>query len=344
MNFKVGDKVKFLNEKGEGIITRIINKTTVGVTVEDGFEIPYATFNLVPFANENEKKEKPVEIKKAPEMVQKKELPVETEIEEKEGIYLGFSPENKNDISRSNINVWLMNHTSYEILYSYSIWNSGTYSTLETGKIGAFDVNLVQTINRKELNDHRNFKVEALFYGEKPHEHQHPVSNVVKLKPIKLYKENAFKPNGFIKDNALIFPVYRFSENLGAEAYMITDQKLSTILFQKNKESVTTKISKPHASNDPMKEMEIDLHIEELLEDYSNMSNAEIIQVQLHHFQNALDKAITEHLKKLIVIHGVGNGRLKQEVRSILERYDNLKFYDGSYARYGFGATEIQFH
>ncbi|HRG52077.1 MAG TPA: DUF2027 domain-containing protein [Bacteroidia bacterium] len=346
MNFKLGDKVKFLNEKGEGIITRIINVATVGVTVEDGFEIPFAISNLIVMSDKMEEKPSVPKVKVPPMLVQEKQPQSKQaeKVDEEEGVYLGFSPENKKDISHSNINVWLMNHTSYTISFSYSIWNAGTYNTLETGKIEAFDVDLVQTINRKELNDHRNFKIDVLFYSEKAHEHQPPVSNVIKLKPIKLYKENAFRSNGFIKEGALIFPVYKVSEGEMPEAYRITNQKLSGILFQKNKESFRSKISKPHATNDPLKEMEIDLHIEELLDDYSNMSNAEIIQVQLRHFQNALDKATNEHLKKLIVIHGVGNGRLKQEVRLILAGYSNLKYYDGSYARYGFGATEIQFY
>jgi hypothetical protein len=345
MNFKVGDKVKFLNEKGEGIVTRIINKTTVGVTVEDGFEIPYVVSNLVVIAGKNSEKPIAQEVKAVP-LIEKKQEPQnkKAKIEEEEGLYLGFSPENKKDISRSNINVWLMNHTSYNISFAYSIWNSGNYTTLETGNIPAFNAELVQTIDRKELNDHRNFKVDALFYSKKAHDHQHPVSNVVKLKPIKLYKENAFRPNGFIHDDALIFPVYKLSEELGSEAYRITDKKLTSILFQKNKEHTAAKVSKPHATNNPLNEMEIDLHIEELLDDYTNMSNAEIIQVQLNYFQNALDKAINEHMRKLVVIHGVGNGRLKQEVRVILSRYDNLRYFDGSYARYGFGATEIQFY
>ena len=89
-----------------------------------------------------------------------------------------------------------------------------------------------------------------------------------------------------------------------------------------------------------MLEMEINLHIEELLDNYSGMSNAEIINVQLRHFQKALDKAITGRYRKLIVIHGVGNGRLKQEVRAILDN-ENMRYYDGSYARYGYGATEV---
>ena len=47
MNFKLGDKVRFLNEKGEGVVSKIINKTTVGVTIEDGFELPFVVSQLL---------------------------------------------------------------------------------------------------------------------------------------------------------------------------------------------------------------------------------------------------------------------------------------------------------
>jgi hypothetical protein len=351
MNVKVGDKVKFLNEKGQGIITKIINKTTVGVTIEDGFEIPYTIANLVVETEKSEGEKNTIiqplslVVKPVHHIEQKPTHPAShTKIEEEEGIYLAFSPEKAKDISHSDINVWLVNHTSYTILFTYSIWNNGNYMTLETGEIAGLNVDLMQTIHRNELNDHRNFKIDVLFFNEKLHDHQHPVSNVIKLKPIKLYKENAFQENGFISDKALIFPVYKLNEGSpDSEAYMITEKKLSKILFQKSKVVDRPKTSKPHANNNPANEMEIDLHIEELLDDYSNMSNAEIIHVQLTYFQNALDKAINEHFKKLIVIHGVGNGRLKQEVRALIAASTALKYYDASYARYGFGATEIVF-
>jgi len=47
MKFKIGDKVKFLNSTGGGIVTRIISPTLVNVMIEDGFEIPTITSELV---------------------------------------------------------------------------------------------------------------------------------------------------------------------------------------------------------------------------------------------------------------------------------------------------------
>ena len=113
------------------------------------------------------------------------------------------------------------------------------------------------------------------------------------------------------------------------------------MLFQKKIPIDNHKKSKPHASNNPAYEMEIDLHIEELVDSHSGMSNAEIIQVQLKYLQKAIDKAISEHCRKLVVIHGVGNGRLKSEVHAILSSHKSLRFHDASYAKYGYGATEI---
>ena len=340
MNFKIGDKVRFLNEKGEGIVSKLINKTTVGVTIEDGFEIPYSVSALIllqdhitaEIAVNSEKNEvTSVQIKSNKQL--KKQEP--------EGIYVAFSPEKINDILHSDINVWFINNTEYKLMFTYSLLQNGNFITLKTGSVKAFESLLIETIDRKELSDFSNFKIEILFFDEKEHQHQAPVSEIIKLKPIKLYKENAFTQNGFISESALIMTVTRLSDSFQDPAQQISKADLSKILFQKQTYSTTAKKSKPHISNDPSAEMEINLHIEELLDNYKGMSNGEIIQVQLKHFQQALDKAINEHYRKLVVIHGVGNGRLKGEVRNILSSYNNLKHHDASYSKYGFGATEI---
>ena len=82
-------------------------------------------------------------------------------------------------------------------------------------------------------------------------------------------------------------------------------------------------------------------HREELVDNINGMSTAAIVQIQLQYFIKNLDEAIAMRLKKLIVIHGIGTGRLKAEVYNALENYPKLKYQDASYAKYGFGATEI---
>ena len=52
--------------------------------------------------------------------------------------------------------------------------------------------------------------------------------------------------------------------------------------------------------------MEVDLHIEELIDDIRGMSNGEIIQIQLKHFQKKLDEAIAKKMRSIVFIHGIG--------------------------------------
>jgi dsDNA-specific endonuclease/ATPase MutS2 len=44
------------------------------------------------------------------------------------------------------------------------------------------------------------------------------------------------------------------------------------------------------------------------------------------------------------VIHGVGEGVLKNEVRTYLENQSGIEFYDSDFREYGKGATTIDFH
>jgi len=92
-------------------------------------------------------------------------------------------------------------------------------------------------------------------------------------------------------------------------------------------------------------EVEIDLHIEELIDSHRGMSNGEILSVQMANFKRELNVAIQRKAKKMIVIHGVGEGTLKSEIhRELYEHYPNMEYHDANYRKYGYGATEIILH
>lgn len=87
--------------------------------------------------------------------------------------------------------------------------------------------------------------------------------------------------------------------------------------------------------------LEIDLHIHELVDDSTALSNFEIVNIQLSTFKRMLEMAQRDHYQRVIFIHGVGSGILRFEIRKLLGNLSNCDFGDADYAEYGQGATEV---
>ena len=87
--------------------------------------------------------------------------------------------------------------------------------------------------------------------------------------------------------------------------------------------------------------MEVDLHVHQLVKSSKGMTNHEILTLQLDTARRQLEFAIKKRIQKVVFIHGVGEGVLKIELEYLFGRYDNLKFYDANYQKYGVGATEV---
>lgn len=82
---------------------------------------------------------------------------------------------------------------------------------------------------------------------------------------------------------------------------------------------------------------EVDLHVR------PGQGGTEAIDRQLARFRGELNSAIRSGLPEIVFIHGVGSGRLKEEIRNILaEEYPSCNFQDAPFSRYGFaGATLV---
>lgn len=87
--------------------------------------------------------------------------------------------------------------------------------------------------------------------------------------------------------------------------------------------------------------MEVDLHIHQLVKSSKGMSNHDMLSLQLDTAKHKLEFAISKRIQKIVFIHGVGEGVLKIELEYLFGRYNNVKFYDANYQKYGLGATEV---
>ena len=87
--------------------------------------------------------------------------------------------------------------------------------------------------------------------------------------------------------------------------------------------------------------MEVDLHIHQLIDSTKGMSKHDILNLQLDTAKRKLEFAMNNRIQRIVFIHGVGEGVLRLELEYLFKRYDNLRFYDANYQKYGSGATEV---
>ncbi len=115
---------------------------------------------------------------------------------------------------------------------------------------------------------------------------------------------------------------------------------ISEIISEKEtKNNKNSKRIKPKERKLPP--MEVDLHIHQLVPKTQGLDNFDILTIQLNTVKRQLDFAFSKKIQRIVFIHGIGEGVLRTELEFLLKRYDNLKFYDADYQKYGVGATEV---
>ena len=125
------------------------------------------------------------------------------------------------------------------------------------------------------------------------------------------------------------------TDTISVSNYEISQIKAEKELPEKRK----TRSIKPKERNAP--KMEVDLHIHQLVKNTKGMTNFEMLNIQLEAAKRQLEFAIRKRIQKVVFIHGVGEGILKEELYYLFNRYENVKIYDADYQKYGMGATEV---
>ncbi|WP_178984986.1 Smr/MutS family protein [Winogradskyella helgolandensis] len=107
-----------------------------------------------------------------------------------------------------------------------------------------------------------------------------------------------------------------------------------------SKKRQTEPTVKPKERHAP--KFEVDLHIHHLTKSSRGMSNFDMLNLQLDTARGQLEFAMRKRIPKIVFIHGVGEGVLRQELETLFSRYNNVQFYDADYKTYGLGATEVR--
>jgi hypothetical protein len=338
MKLKIGDKVKFLNDIGGGTILRIDGKIAY-VRNEDGFEIPTTLTELV-YSGESEanrSKGTSESTKSEPKISRELDVSkIEVDVKQDCNILLAVSPENPEKASISDLKLYLINDSSYLVFYTTFIDDSKGYQQLKSGSIEPNTKIVLKKFFQSSISQISKIRTQLLFTGSGSFEPKEPIDREINLAAYTFYKQSTYTSNEYFTHKALVINVNSVTE----ESYALDDKQINDLIPKKERKPIKVDYKSPKPQTEIV---EIDLHIHEVTNNYEGLSNSEMVEIQMNTFRTELLNAINNaQVKKIVFIHGVGNGTLKRELRSELDRkYKKLQYQDASFKEYGFGATLV---
>ena len=315
---KIGDKVRFLSEVGGGIVKGFRGKDIVLVEDADGFDIPMQIRECVVIDTDDynmTRKAAPAP-KKPEEPVKpvKPEIPVVRPAEVRGGdvlnVFLAYVPEDVKAISSTPFEAYLVNDSNYYLYYTYQSAEGKAWKTRSHGLVEPNTKLLLEEFTKDMLNEMEHVAVQFIAFKDGRTAPLKPAVCVeLRIDTVKFYKLHTFRESDFFEQPALVYDIVK--DDVPTRQVFVSAEELQSVLIQKKEvdKPKSQPIVKRGGKNDIL---EVDLHINELLDDTRGMGNAEILNYQLDKFREVMEKYKTKREQKIVFIHGKGDGVLRK--------------------------------
>ncbi len=321
--FKPGDKVAFLNNEGKGKVVSLLDNDQVLIELDEGFEIPVHVGEIVK-ERDFIKGERETETGHQAENNDKTGLSAKNP-----GIFLAFD-QSKGDNTRE---LYIINNTHYTLYFSmYEKRAENHFKGLSGGGLESGQTQMINRYNVQQFEDWPTLVVQVLLFTAKTDNLPAPVYYTFKPRARAFF--NAIQQAPVLERTAHLFrldvPEARVQKENRDQR-----EKRAEKEYEAGKQEENLSVERPPEV--------IDLHIDRLIPDYKAMERDVILNYQLEYFEQTLDKAIALNYNKIIFIHGIGNGVLRERVHGILKRKQGIHSYkEADPQQYGYGATEVR--
>lgn len=372
---KIGDTVRYLNAVGGGVVRKIEGK--VAYVDEDGFETPVLVNELVvvlPAGHEKKPNgpnlffdQKAFDAAKNRKNEERKtdQLPAEdsrlktedpkieeTKYGDKLNIALAFEPTKIRELGKSDFNAVLVNDSNYFLYFTFlrrSAEERG-WHTVFSGEVAPNELIDLAVVRQGELNDYERIALQYVaFKKDKEFEMKAPGAISRRLDLSKFFKLHCFRPGIYFDSPVMELQLVKEDVMESGHPDRCVEDAIRTGCEPYGPAVRMTAPHKTHnATPNPHKLLpliEVDLHINELVDTTAGMENKDMLQLQL----DTVRKTMREHSKrkgqKIVFIHGKGDGVLRKAVRDILKKeWPKAELQDASFQEYGFGATLVTLH
>ncbi len=360
MDIKIGNYVRFLNDVGGGRVSRIEGKM-VYVEDDDGFERPVPASQVIvvdggkPQASTYER---PVAVKSklvepdrpAPAAPAPKPATAfhieETPEGEQLNIVLAYEPREIKHLNTTTFFPVLVNDSNYYLYFAYMTrgddaeWTTRYHGLIEPGVQLQLD-----EFGHDDLNGMTHIAVQYVAFKQDRHfKLKNPALVEQRLDVTRFHKLHTFHASEYFDTPVLTVDITRSDRPV--RQLHIDSSELEAAMRQKGDRR--TPASKPKGKPQQQRSQEIvvqDLHIAELLDNLTGLSNADILNYQLDKFNEVMRAHLKHPGQRIVFIHGKGEGVLRRALLEELKRhYPACQVQDASFKEYGFGATQVTIH
>ena len=353
--------MRFLSSTGGGRIVKIDGQIA-HVEEDDGFVTPVLLKELVVVATageeasrrdifggtgqkkqeqERERQSKfvPTAVPEAP----KSEPVVETPEGEKLNVTLAYQAIELKHLSTTDFEAYLVNDSNYYLYFTY-LSRADDADGWTTRYAGLVEPNMqifIEELSREQVGrlDRVAFQYVA-FKRDKEFRLKAPVAIEARMDTTKFFKLHCFRENPYFDEPVIAVDIVK--NDIPQRAMTLDSGSLEDALKQKraaDRRQLARPVQKKQPKDGPLV---VDLHIHELLDNTHGLSNADILNYQVDAFRKTMDENLRNHGKKIVFIHGKGEGVLRQALMKELNyRYKGHDVQDASFREYGYGATQV---
>jgi len=242
------------------------------------------------------------------------------------GLFIGFYADYE-----QHFTIYLLNDTFNSINFSFKLFLHNYLEQSLKYIIPPHQYYPIGEINQAQFNDSPvlQFEVKSLnFFNE------------IKLKYKSFIKTLSETP--LVAGQMYLYKLFGADYNPSQKAVSLQEYTNQNVDINEIVKPKTTAINEIELkANFPLV---LDLHIEQLVPNYRelNATVTSFIGLQIRALDEYVLKASKLSVEKVVVIHGVGDGKLKEAIATRLRTHPLVKsFVNGFNELYGFGATEI---
>ena len=353
----VGDTVRFLNTVGGGKVKGFQSKQIVIVEDEHGFDLPVLISECVVVepsnSNKNHGNEKRAETgaetgaeTRKVDITSKKETnheryePEETPEGEQLTACLAYLPMEIKSLSSTSYECYFVNDSNYYLYFNYMSRENNSWKSRYTGLVEPNTKIFIEEFDKALLNDIEKVAVQFIaFKQEKPFRFKNPCSVELRVDTVKFYKLHSFRENDYFEEDALIY--YVIQEDIPEKELLVSAGDLEQAIKEKRRADKPAR-QRSLKKREKAPVVEFDLHINQLLDTTAGMDNAAILEHQLKIFNDAMKEHLPFKGRKLVFIHGKGDGVLRSAIiKELKKNYPSCYYQDASFQEYGYGATMV---